>query len=243
MLGQPLHSCSPRSHPPAEPGSLSCPWKWAERSPQPRATLHGSSPNLWSSLNLYFLHLAPLCAARRNPSALAHSKELITPGTGAAQSILLRSVQIEAMGGLDGPVPRGRAQTVGLSSRSQPRASWHCAPGPGASRAQSCARRARWTRCEECGAAPGRGLAGLAGGFTAPHTRGVLEQRAELRLCCLKAAAELHCSPARRGTVLHAHAESSARSSKRNRALRSPFLAVALLAALRNCFGGRAGEA
>lgn len=156
MLGQPLHSCSPRSHPPAEPGSLSCPWKWAERSPQPRATLHGSSPNLWSSLNLCLLHLAPLCTARRNPRALAHSKELITPGTGAAQSILLRSVQIEAMGGLDGPVPRGRAQTVGLSSRSQPRASWHCAPGPGASRAQSCARRARWTRCEECGAAPGQ---------------------------------------------------------------------------------------
>lgn len=48
------------------------------------AIFHSSYSNLWSSLNLYVLCLAPLCAAHRNPRAVAHSKELITLSTGAA---------------------------------------------------------------------------------------------------------------------------------------------------------------
>ena len=50
----------------------------------PEAIFHSSYSNLWSSLNLYLLCLAPLHAACRNPRAVIHSKELIILRTGAA---------------------------------------------------------------------------------------------------------------------------------------------------------------
>lgn len=50
----------------------------------PEAIFHSSDSNLWSSLNLYLLCLAPLCAACRNPRAVTHSEELIVLSTGAA---------------------------------------------------------------------------------------------------------------------------------------------------------------
>lgn len=131
----------------------------------PQAIFHSSYSNLWSSLNLYLLCLAPLCTAYRNPRAATYSEDLVIFSLN-----LVYSMQTEAAGEVGGwtggagilPVLADRwlgsdpvrDPVPGVQpAPHKPSFLGTCAPG------QSSSKTAAWARCHRDRRARSRGSA------------------------------------------------------------------------------------